>query len=74
MNEERTELNRKIEIRCRRANCNKLFMNYFPTGESNGLYLAGIELKCEKCKRVLRLKNYTEEVLIEHTVDGVFRV
>ena len=53
MNKERTELNRKIEIRCRRANCNKLFMNYFPTGENNGLYLAGIELKCEKCKRVL---------------------
>ena len=61
-----------IEIRCKK--CNKLFMNYFPTGENNGLYLAGIELKCEKCKRVLRLKNYAEEVLIEHTIDGVFRV
>ena len=67
-------MNRKIEIRCRRANCNKLFMNYFHTGESNGLYLAGIELKCEKCKRVLRLKNYTEEVLMANTKDGVFHV
>ena len=55
-------MNRKIEIR------------YFPTGESNGLYLAGIELKCEKCKRVLRLKNYTEEVLMANTKDGVFHV
>ena len=65
-------MNRKIEIRCRRANCNKLFMNYFPTGESNGLYLAGIELKCEKCKRVLRLAEYSmlsEERYVTYAVE-----
>ncbi len=67
-------MNKKIEIRCKRTNCNKLFMNYFPTGECNGLYLAGIELKCEKCKRVLRLKNFSEETLMAQTVNSVFRV
>ena len=57
-----------------RTNCNRLLMNYYPTGENNGLYLAGLELKCEKCKRVLRLKNYTEQELLKHTENGVLHV
>jgi hypothetical protein len=32
------------------------------------LKLAGFEMKCEKCKRVLNLKNYTEKIL-ECSVD-----
>ena len=36
--------------------------------------IGGFELKCEKCKRVLRLKHYTEQMLIEHSENGVFRV
>ena len=49
-------------------------MNYYITGSDVELYLEGFELKCEKCKRVLRLKNYTEQLLIEQSKDGVFRV
>jgi len=49
-------------------------MNYYVTGKNVDLNLSGFELKCEKCKRVLRLKNYTEHVLIEHSVNGVFKV
>lgn len=64
----------KIEIRCRRHNCNKLFMNYYVTGENVVLNLQGFELKCEKCKRILRLQKYTEQMLRENAVDGVYRV
>ena len=66
--------NKKIEIRCKRNSCNKLFMNYYVTGNDVELNLGGFELKCEKCKRVLRLKNYTEKLLIEQSVKGIFRV
>lgn len=64
----------KIEIRCRRHNCNKLLMNYYVTGENVVLNLQGFELKCEKCKRVLRLQKYTEQMLKSDAVDGVYRV
>lgn len=67
-------LNEKIEIRCKRRNCNRLFMNYYMTGSSIELHLEGFELKCEKCKRVLRLKNYNEKFLVGHSDNGVFRV
>jgi hypothetical protein len=49
-------------------------MNYYPAGNNVDLKLAGFEMKCEKCKRVLRLKNYTEEILVEHSKNGVFLV
>lgn len=63
-----------VEFRCRRHNCNKLLLNYYITGVDSSLHLEGIELKCEKCKRVLRLKNYTEKLLAEQSEKGVFRV
>lgn len=65
-------MNKKIEIRCRR--CNKLFMNYYLTGNDVDLHMEGFELKCDKCKRVLRLKKYTEQLLMEQSIDGVFLV
>lgn len=65
-------MNKKIEIRCRR--CNKLFMNYYLTGNEVNLHMEGVELKCDKCKRVLRLKKYTEQLLMEQSLDGVFLV
>lgn len=39
----------KIEIRCRNGHCNRLFMNYYVTGNNVDLNLEGFELKCEKC-------------------------
>ena len=48
--------------------------NYYVTGNNVDLNLEGFELKCEKCKRVLRLKNYTEQILVERSENGVFRV
>ena len=41
-------MNRKIEIRCRNGHCNRLFMNYYVTGNNVDLNLGGFELKCEK--------------------------
>ncbi len=67
-------MNKEIQIRCKRPYCNKLFMIYHPSAYNNGLCLAGVELKCEKCKRVLRFKNYTDAVLEKHARDGVFYV
>ena len=49
-------------------------MNYYVTGENVELNLQGFELKCEKCKRVLRFKNYTEQQLLDHAVNGVYRI
>ena len=49
-------------------------MNYYVTGENIELNLQGFELKCEKCKRVLRFKKYTEQMLIENATDGVYRI
>ena len=64
----------KIEIRCRNGKCNRLFMNYYVTGRNVELNLEGFELKCEKCKRILRLKNYTEQMMKDNSCHGVFRV
>ena len=64
--------NGKIEMRCKKSN--KLFMNYYLTGENIDLNLQGLELKCEKCKRILRLKKYTEQILLGYTVNGVYKI
>ena len=67
-------MDKKIEIRCRNSHCYRLFMNYFVTGNDVDLNLGGFELKCDKCKRVLRLKKYTEQMLIDQSEKGVFKV
>ena len=64
----------RIEIRCKSHKCNKLFMYYYVTGNNVELNLQGFELKCEKCKRVLRLKKYTEQLLVKNAVDGVYKI
>ena len=49
-------------------------MYYYVTGNNVELNLQGFELKCEKCKRVLRLKKYTEQLLVKNAVDGVYKI
>lgn len=66
--------NRKIEIRCKRHNCNRLLMNYYATGKDISLDMQGFELKCEKCKRVFRMKKYTENMMIQKAEDGVLKI
>ena len=65
---------KKIEIRCKKERCNRLFMNYYIDESSSEIVLQGIELKCEKCKRVLRLYNYNAEVLKKQCSNNVLKV
>lgn len=64
----------KIEIRCKAPGCNRLLMNYFTTGHNVEMNLNGFEIKCDKCKRLLHLKNYTEENLIHNSENRIFRI
>ena len=66
--------NNKIEIRCKSHKSNRLFMNYYVTGENVELNLQGFELKCEKGKRVLRMKKYSESILVQQARDGIFKI
>lgn len=74
MNEERTELNKDkvIEIRCKR--CNKLMMEYFMGGDDSSVVLQNIGIKCDRCKRVMILKKYSEGMIKEHSENGIFRI
>ena len=64
----------KVEIRCGERNCNRLLMNYFTTGKDMELHLGGFELKCEKCKRIFRLKDFRESSLLKEAVNGIVKV
>lgn len=63
-----------IEFRCKNIHCNKLIMKYYISGNDVRLKFDGLELKCEKCKRVFRLKNYTEKMIQEKSQSGIFRI
>ena len=67
--------NNRIEIRCRR--CNKLFAYYYlPDAQTRQteLNMDGLEFKCEKCKRILRPKNYTEQSLFKNIDSGILLI
>lgn len=66
---------KRIEIRCRR--CNKLIAYYYLLDAQIGqtaLNMDGLEFKCEKCKRILRPKNYTEQLLFKHIDNGILLI
>lgn len=74
MNEERTELNKEnvIEIRCKK--CNKLIMEYFMSGDDNAVVVQNIGIKCDRCKRVMLLKKYSEGMMKDYSDNGAFRL
>lgn len=49
-------------------------MKYYMTGNNERLSCDGLEFKCEKCKRVFKLKNYTEKMILENSKNGIFRI
>ena len=71
---ERTELNKGnvIEIRCKK--CNKLMMEYFVCGDDSAVALQNVGIKCDRCKRVMILKKYSEGMMKEHSENGTFRI
>ena len=74
MNKERTELNIEnvIEIRCKK--CNKLMMEYFVCGDDSAVALQNIGIKCERCKRVMILKKYSEGMMKHNLEREAFRI
>lgn len=62
----------KIELRCRK--CNKYIMNYTLTGDDSAVVLQNIEIKCDRCKRIMRLMKYTEGVLRLQAKDGILKI
>ena len=67
--------NNRIEIRCKR--CNKLLAYYYlPDAQTRqkALNMDGLEFKCEKCKRILRPKNYTKQLLFKHIDNGILLI
>lgn len=57
-----------IEIRCKK--CNKLMMEYFVCGDDSAVALQNIGIKCDRCKRVMILKKYSEGMMKEHSEKG----
>ena len=74
MNKERTELNKGnvIEIRCHK--CNKLMMEYFVCGDDSAVALQNIGIKCDRCKRVMILKKYSEGMMKHNLEREAFRI
>ena len=60
-----------IEIRCKK--CNKLMMEYFVCGDDSAVALQNIGIKCDRCKRVMILKKYSEGMMKEHSGNGTYR-
>ena len=61
-----------IEIICKK--CNKLMMEYFMSGDDSAVVLQNIGIKCDRCKRVMILKKYSEGMMKEHSENGIFRI
>ena len=61
-----------LEIRCKK--CNKLMMEYFVCGDDSAVALQNIGIKCDRCKRVMILKKYSEGMMKEHSENGTFRI
>ena len=74
MNKERTELNKGnvIEIRCKK--CNKLMMEYYMSGDDSAVVLQNIGIKCDRCKRVMILKKYSEGMMKHNLEREAFRI
>lgn len=62
----------RIELHC--SKCNRHLMNYTMTGEADSIVLQNIELKCERCKRMMVLQKCTEEMLMLHAVNGAYKI
>lgn len=63
----------EIQFYCRK--CKKsLRISYIVTGNDDEPVLPSIVIKCSHCKRAMFLKKYTEDMLINNSVDGKFYI
>ena len=49
-------------------------MEYFVCGDDSAVALQNIGIKCDRCKRVMILKKYSEGMMKEHSEDGILRI
>ncbi len=61
-----------IDIRCKK--CNKLVMEYYICGDDSAVVLQNIGIKCERCKRVMIFKKYSEGIMKAYSENGVFKI
>ena len=50
-----------IEFRCKK--CGRHFWDYLIQNDDNLVVVQAVCMKCDRCKRTLVLKKYTEEIL-----------
>lgn len=66
------ESKKSILMCCKK--CGIPFTEYMIVGNKENIVLQNIRQKCTRCKRVMILKKYTENDLMQHSVNGRFRV
>lgn len=49
-------------------------MDYLVTGNDKQIVLHNIVIKCNRCKRVMVLKKYTEAILRQYEKNGKFMI
>ena len=67
--------NKLKEIHCKQ--CKKHFFDYmveFNENSDDEIVMSGICMKCERCKRVITLKKYTQGYLISLSKKGIFKI
>lgn len=61
-----------IKFHCKK--CGRHFMDYTIQNDDDVIVVQAISIKCDRCKRILGLKKYTEGFLISHSKKGVFKI
>ncbi len=59
-----------IEFRCKK--CGRHFWDYLIQNDDNLVVVQAVCMKCDRCKRTLVLKKYTEGLFDEATVRKVY--
>jgi len=59
-----------VQLHCRE--CNVRMMDYTLCQDDDRIVLQGITIKCNRCKRVMMLKKYTEGMIRKRADKGVF--
>ena len=61
-----------IEFRCKK--CGRHFWDYVIQKDDDLVVVQAISMKCDRCKRILLFKKYTEGYLISHSKKGIFKI
>ena len=59
---------KEIKVKCKK--CKKCLFCYLMEEDDNPVVVHNISLKCERCKRIIGLKHYTEKLVMCDMVNG----